>query len=211
MILLRLDGCRKDKRGAQLTSHTRTEWPQDPPDAAWRSLGYEPYDARLHRPGGLPRGCPTQRTWVTRLAASGLSSPVGPVPPHPVYRSVYRNGRWPAGSCFSPVPLVAARPWPLAAVSRLAKRPAPAGLALTADSAEIIEQRGGRYHQLGRSVDRPTAEQQGSRGCSRVILVRKPPLLTVTAAQCGPLVPQHRRCVIPSQGTGYPLPQLPTA
>jgi hypothetical protein len=33
--------------------------------------------------------------------------------------------------CFSPVLLVAACPWPLAAVSRLAKRPATAGLALT--------------------------------------------------------------------------------
>ena len=32
--------------------------------------------------------------------------------PRPVYRSVYRDGRWPAGSCISPVLLVAAGPWP---------------------------------------------------------------------------------------------------
>jgi len=82
-------------------------------------------------PAGLMHRCPPPQTWAGRLRASRLSSPPQPVSPRPAYRSVYGDGRWPAGFCTSPVLLVAASPWPPAVVSRLAKRPASAGLALT--------------------------------------------------------------------------------
>jgi hypothetical protein len=82
-------------------------------------------------PAGLMHRCPPPQTWAGRLRASRLSSPPQPVSPRPVYRSVYRDGRWAARFCTFPVLLVAASSWPPAVVSRLAKRPASAGLALT--------------------------------------------------------------------------------
>ena len=62
-----------------------------------------------------------------------------------------RVGRAGSVPCSSPVLLVAARPWPLAAVSRLAKRPASAGLALTRwTRPRTSSSEEGGDHQLGR-------------------------------------------------------------
>jgi hypothetical protein len=113
-------------------------------------------------PAGLMHRCLPPQMWAGRLRASRLSSPPQPVSPRPVYRSVYGDGRGPAGFCTSPVLLVAASPWPPAVVSRLAKRPASVGLALTRRTRprpSCSEEDGPRDPLATRSTARATALQ----------------------------------------------------
>ena len=81
-------------------------------------------------PAGLMHRCPPPQTWAGRLRVSRLPSPPQPVSPRPVYRSVYGDGRWPADFC-TPCPPRSCQPLAAAVVSRLAKRLASVGMALT--------------------------------------------------------------------------------